>query len=172
MALTLDATVGGTSSNSYCTVAEAETYFESRLHTTDWDSATTEDKTAALVWATRLLDEWIAWKGYKATDEQTLRWPRYSVYDRDGYAYDNDELPQWLKDATAEQAKDLLTVDVTAPSDTQGFSEIQVETLRLKIDKADRDKTTTLSDAVIAMVEYFGIVRKRGGTSVIALTRA
>ena len=43
MALVIDATVGGISSNSYVTLAEAETYFLSDYHSDAWDALTTDD---------------------------------------------------------------------------------------------------------------------------------
>ena len=59
MAIVLDATVGGSSANSYCTRAEGDTYHEAHLYATAWTGATSGNKDAALVWATRMLDEQI-----------------------------------------------------------------------------------------------------------------
>ena len=39
MAVVIIADVGGATSNSYVTLAEADTYFEARLHTSVWDNA-------------------------------------------------------------------------------------------------------------------------------------
>lgn len=174
MAVTLDASVGGASSNSYSFLTEAETYHDTRLHTLDWDNSNDPDKTIALIWATRLLDEWVDWYGSKVglMDDQALRWPRYSVSDRDGEDFDFDIIPQFLKDATAELAKDLITEDVTADADTKGFSEMKIDVLMLKIDKVDRDATTVISDSVKAMVEPYGTFRSRGSSGMINLRRA
>ena len=76
MALVLDATAAGATSNTYITLADAELYYETRLHVSDWDNANDADKGAALVWATRLLDEWMDWDGSNYDDDQALRWPR------------------------------------------------------------------------------------------------
>jgi hypothetical protein len=111
MALTLIATVGAANANSYTTVEEADAYHEAHLYASTWTSASTEPKTAALVWATRLLDEACDWNGTKATNEQALRWPRGGVYDADGVPFDTDEIPLTLKYATAEFARLLLASD-------------------------------------------------------------
>jgi len=174
MAVTLIATVGGASSNSYSTVAEAETYHDTRLHNDAWNTGSSADKTIALIWSTRLLDEWVDWNGSKVElmENQALRWPRYSVTDRDGEDFDSNIIPQFLKDATAELAKDLLAEDVTADADTKGFSEMKIDVLSFKIDKGDRDATTVISDTVKTMVEPYGVIRSRAGSGVVELMRA
>ena len=83
MAVTLDTTIGGASSNAYCTLAEAETYMEARLHKADWTAAADATKNSAIVWATRLLDEGLEWDGTVYSEEQALRWPRTGVYTRE-----------------------------------------------------------------------------------------
>jgi hypothetical protein len=111
MPLTLIATAGAANANSYTTVEEADAYHDAHLYASTWTNATTEQKTAALVWATRLLDEQCEWDGTKATNEQALRWPRGGAYDADGVPFDVDEIPQSLKYATAEFARHLLASD-------------------------------------------------------------
>lgn len=172
MAVTIDATPGGISSNSYCTLAEAEAYHETRLYNTDWTTATDANKNIVLVWATRLLDEWVDWQGEKRDEDQALRWPRYNVLDRDGYEFDYDSIPQFLKDAVAEQAVYLLATDVTAAPDTQGFSQIQVGDLKLVVDKLDRDKIGVIAESVESIVGAYGDVQSRGGGRTITLVRA
>ena len=46
--MALDATIGGTSSDSYITVADADTYHGNNLNVTDWTGASTADKEKAL----------------------------------------------------------------------------------------------------------------------------
>ena len=170
MAITIDTTISGENANSYSTVGEADTYFTGHLYKTAWTSSTTKEE--SLVMATRLLDSWVLWKGYRATEDQALRWPRYDVQDRDGYTYDSDIYPQFLKDATAELALYLLQNDPTAEPDSKGYSEMKVDSLMLKIDKSDRDSTTTIPDIVKSMVEPYGSIRKRGGSKQVKLLRS
>lgn len=120
MAVVIDETVGGASANSFVSLAEADAYMESRLNASTWESsASTDDKNRALVEATRMLDT-LAWAGRTAADTQALAWPRDWVVDPDSPTqdyFDNDELPQRLKDATMELAFQFIkagTTDVAA----------------------------------------------------------
>jgi len=155
MAIVLDATAAGTDSNTYSTLAEAETYFESRLHKTDWSGETDADKNIALVWATRLLDEQVDWVGVVWDDDQALRWPRSSVVDADGRDVTYDTIPQFLKDATAELAMHLLAGDRVDDDDTRGFEVIQVGPIKLKINPFDR--TPILPPSVWSLIGPYGI---------------
>ena len=61
--------------NTYVTVDEADTYFETRLDVAAWVNADVAQKEAALVTATSLLDE-KPWNGYTPTVTQKLAFPR------------------------------------------------------------------------------------------------
>src|SRR5438128_1270421 len=99
----VDATPGGPASNSFATVAEADAYHVARLHNPEWAAASNGDKEAALEWATRVLDR-LPWQGSRAGITQLLRWPRYAVYDLDGFYVSSLTIPAFLRDATAELA--------------------------------------------------------------------
>ena len=131
MAVEIDATPAGAQANSYCTLAEAEAYHETRLHNTAWTAADDATKKKALIWATRLLDEQIEWEGFATHfDTQVLQWPRMAlyypgydnVYDMLGRAIGEDEIPQRLKNAQAELALYLISADTTAALQTDSFS--------------------------------------------------
>jgi len=178
MALTIIATPGAANANSYTTKAEASAvggYWETRLFRTSWTGAAVADRNAALVWSTQILDDWVDWIGSKVDDrdDQSLRWPRYGATDVDGDDFDSDEVPSFLKDATSELAGHLLGLDAdpTAKPDTQGFSELKVGSLELKVDKHDRDEYTLIPDSVVAMIEPYGRIRQRGGPSVADVVR-
>lgn len=157
MALTLIATAGAVNANSYCTLAEAYIYHQSRLHSMPtWDAADDgEEKAPALVWATRLLDETLKWVGLKATDAQALRWPRTFAYDIDGIEISDTTIPQFLKNATAEYAFYLLGTDMTADDtrDLMGFEELKVGPISLKVDKYT--KKPVLPRSVAQIVRRF-----------------
>lgn len=178
MAITIIATPGAANANSYVTKAEASAvggYWETRLFNTKWTSATDANKNAALVWATRLLDDWVDWVGSKVDirENQALRWPRYNAKDIDGEWYESDEIPPFLKDATSELAGHLLslTADPTAPPDTQGFKSLKVGSLALEVDVKDRDMYTLIPDSVVAIIEPYGRIRSRGGRSLADVVR-
>lgn len=169
---TIDATVGGTSSNSFMTLAEADAYWADNYHSTAWDALIDDDKNKLLIMATQTLDYWVDWIGHRATEDQALRWPRYDVQDLDGYTFDSDIIPNFLKDATAELASYFISYNPAAEPDTKGFSEIRVDVIALKIDKADRDGITSIPDYVLAIIEPYGTIRTRGGDSTVTLIRA
>lgn len=78
MALTIDATFAGTSSNSYVTLDEANNELQYRFDAATWnDAGTTDtDKIIALVMACRKID-CKEFNGIKYTLEQALSFPRY-----------------------------------------------------------------------------------------------
>lgn len=170
MALILDATVGGESANSYCTRAEGTTYHEAHLYATAWTGATDANKDAALVWATRMLDEQIEWAGEKTTVEQALRWPRGGAYDRDGCGIEDDVIPTFLKNATAELARYLLEGNRpgTLDSSMSGVESVKVGTVEVKFDKMDR--IATLPESVMAMIHF--VVADRLGSNNVKVERS
>src|SRR3990167_611371 len=123
---TVTTTVGGTSSNSYISVADATTYFTKRLSSTDWTDATTANQEAALIQATRRLND-EDFEGMKTDSDQVLAWPRFGTYDRDGVSYDSDAIPEIVKDAQCEVAIALLSGDLDL-DDTglEGFTDVTV----------------------------------------------
>lgn len=262
MSILIAATPRSTTANSYLTVAEADTYFETRLYTTAWDNAaatpdaegytvdvdethghnnengagdatavvdgsgtgsftvgtkirfashsttytvtgtsvhsdllhldvspvlsqdltqgdaverlTANTKEKALIQATSMLDEYFNWFGTILDEDQALRFPRYSAYDRDGYVYDEEEIPQELKDATCEMALRLLQGDsMTEPSlTTQGFSEVTLGPINVKVDTSNKDDV--VADTVVSMVSHLGAptAYANRGTKVVPLWRS
>lgn len=114
------------STNSYCTVAEAQAYFDYRLHTSVWDNASTDDKNRALVWGTKQIDEHIDFYGSPYVTGQALQWPRSGMIGATGESIGYTDIPTRLKEATAEMALELLSSDVTLNSDTDGLSSLGV----------------------------------------------
>ena len=80
--MTIDASIGGASSDSFTSLADANTYMGARLYTTEWDTASDTNKEKALKQATVELDR-MNWKGdvVDTATPQALRWPRSSVKD-------------------------------------------------------------------------------------------
>lgn len=138
MALTITATVGSASANSFVTEAEAIAYVATRLNASAWSTVSgatcTETEKAALIEATRELGS-LPWPGTKASESQALQWPRQWVVDADspnGFFYDTDVIPQRVKDATAELALQFLkagTTDVAALDPKLGIVSEQVDVI-------------------------------------------
>ncbi len=100
---------GLNTANSYASLAEADAYIESKLGSSAWGTWSTKsesDRIVALIQATQYLDAQYdgQWRGSRANETQALAWPRASVEDDDGYAVDDDVVPQKLKDACCEMA--------------------------------------------------------------------
>ena len=106
MAITITATPGDASANSYVTLAEANTYLEASLQAETWAALDDERKKASLVHATRLIETY-KFGGLKSTSTQALEWPREGVFDRNGYVVSG--VPKKLKDAQCELAMWELT---------------------------------------------------------------
>lgn len=165
---TIDATVGGASSNAYLDAAEADVYFDNRLHASAWTSASADDKDRALIMATLDLDSRIEWAGYKASTMQALGWPRSGIVDDDGYSVDSSKIPDEIKTATCELALVLLGKDTTATSDTAGIKSLTVDTIKLDFDK--RDRVNPIPESIMAPLRKWG--RLSGSSSKIAIYRA
>ncbi len=129
MAAALDATIGGTASNSYATVAEAQAYFDERLHPDDWDNAATpgDNQTRALIEATRRIDL-ERFEGTRVDRDQALKWPRFEADDFDGWVYESNLIPDIVKRATYEMAIALLgaSSDPLAEGGLEGFKRVKV----------------------------------------------
>ena len=59
MAATINATIKDANANSYVTLAEANTYFETVPSSTQWDNKTDDKKNRALISATRWIDSFV-----------------------------------------------------------------------------------------------------------------
>jgi len=156
MALVLIATAGAADANSYCTLVESNGYHEAHVYGASWIDAEDEQKNQALVWATRLLDEQVDWKGDVTSLTQALRWPRFMVPDRDGRLYfDSATIPIFLKHATAELARHLLAGDRTEERSI-GISSVTADTVEVTFDK--HDVKPILPPSVVSIVQAYGTV--------------
>jgi hypothetical protein len=102
--------------NSYATLEEADAYHASRLYSETWDAADQTTKEKALITATSLLD--------------------VSMLTRAGYTIPTTPVPQALKNATAELAKQVLGTDRTADNEVlrQGLTSLKVGEVQLNFD--------------------------------------
>jgi hypothetical protein len=171
---TLVATPKSPLANSYCTVAEGTTYHEAHLYATDWDAATTDQKTISLIMATRLLDskyEWFGWMTLSTSEGQVLQWPRNSLVDIDKMSsLNSDTIPERIKWATAELASNLLVTNRTADSDveTQGISSLSAGPISLSF--KDNVKAKVIPDYVRSLIpSWWGVLL--GNQSTIPVAR-
>lgn len=178
----INATAGAASANSYITETDATQYFTDRLYADAWNAASSDERKAALLWATRVLDSRVDWHGVRATAAQSLDWPRAYVKDMDaalippsdpnypGYTYlDGTIVPAAIKHAQCELALALLGGDITLDPGTQGFTSIAVGPISLGVDK--NDKPQSLPRAVRELLVGFGEPRNEKSSRVVKLRR-
>ena len=140
MAVAIDATVGGASANSFTTLAAADTFMESRLNASTWETDASDDsKNRALVEATRQISR-LSYGGRRTDGTQILSWPRQVTFDPDSPVQDyfsSTVVPQRVKDATMELAFQYIkagTTDVAALDATHNVK-------RSRIDVIDKEYT-------------------------------
>jgi len=133
VAATISATLKGETSNSYVTLAEANTYFETAPEESTWDDKTDDQKNRALISACRWIDS-LNYLGDRCDNDQALKWPR------NNYHVDNVELvctaiPRGIKYAQYELAHALAndTTAVTGNKGTDGtYEEVKLGDIEVK----------------------------------------
>jgi len=163
--MALDATVGGSASNSYCDRATADTYFADRLYAADWTTASTGDRDKALIMATARLEQEY-YEGFKATDTQLLKWPRSWVY-VDGSYLASDAIPSKLIAATSEYALQFIQENVTAESELADFKRIKVGSIELEMNSSEAVQSGSIPSDVLRLLRDL-----RTGSSGAAIVRA
>ena len=116
MAAVIDATIAGTSANSYVTLAAANTYFETVPDSATWTDKTDDQKNRALISATRWIDA-LSFYGDRCTTTQALKWPRED-FEVDGIELVCTVIPTEIKVATYELARALAN-DTDAITNTE-----------------------------------------------------
>ena len=133
MAATITATLSSATANSYVTLTEANTYFETVPDSSTWTNKTDDQKNRSLIAATRWIDT-LNYYGSRCDNGQALKFPR------NNYTIDNVELtcttiPNNIKYAQYELARALAN-DTSAVTGTTGkdgnFSEVQLGDLQVK----------------------------------------
>lgn len=129
--------------NSYVSVEYADTYFTERLFSDTWNDADLTDKQAALMWACKLIDTNYIWTGARVNVDQPMAFPRYGMYDAEGYYLSSDAIPKQIMTAACELAMLLLREDRTAygEPDSAGITDLTVGPIQLTFDKADKKAT-------------------------------
>lgn len=149
----LDATVGGASANTYTTLAEANQYHEDRPASgATWSGAEDDEKNAALLWAQKLLDSMFEWSGAVTGYTQALLWPRIGMYYRSGEEVSSSVIPDELKWAQAEFARQLMAADRAGDSDveTQGITKLVAGPVELEF--KDNVAAKVVPDAVVNLI--------------------
>lgn len=104
----LVATPGDPLANSYTTVSQATAFLTMHLDTAAWTEASVPDQEAALMWATRLIDEQVQWYAIPTFPDQALALPQTGLLDRWGQPVLSTVIPIAVQQATALYALGLL----------------------------------------------------------------
>ena len=149
MAITITATVGSASANSYLTLSDANAIIEGLVlddDVTAWDNSTTDNKNRALFTATQRIDR-ERFLGARVADTQALQWPRSGVRKPDTYTnlyglsfpnrlvadyYSDTEIPTRVKNAQAVLAVYLNNNrDGLGLSGLEDFSNVSIGSLNV-----------------------------------------
>jgi hypothetical protein len=113
---TINATLSSASANSYVTLADANSYFETVPNSATWTDKTDDQKNRALISATRWIDS-LNFYGDRCNADQALKWPRNN-YDVDNITLSCSVIPSQIKYATYELARALAN-DTDAITNTE-----------------------------------------------------
>lgn len=133
--MALVTTPGDASADSYASVVEADAYHLTHLYASVWTLASETIKEQALQMAARLLDGMPgAWTGAAAASTQALGWPRSGMLSRNGFAIEEDAIPNNLKYAQSEYARQLIAGDRTADNSViaQGITGLTASSVSLQ----------------------------------------
>ena len=139
MAATINATLKSATANSYVTLAEADSYFETVPDSTTWDNKTDDQKNRALISATRWIDNQVFY-GDRCDVEQALSWPRNN-YHVDRVELTCSVIPADIKYATYELARALAndTESITGSTgDTGLYEAVKLGDLEVKYNTASQ----------------------------------
>ena len=186
MAITLvkeDGT-GLANANAYASAADGDAYHAGHLYATAWTGATDDQKAAALVMATRLIDGQYQFNGLRSHSDQGLQWPRVNCPDPDKapipvltslLLYDPfvpfSIVPLAVVQATCELARELLIADRTASAPGEGLKSYSDTTAGKTTVYDKSDTKPVISPVSQAMLIKFGsLVSAKSGA--VRLVRA
>jgi hypothetical protein len=186
MAVSIDATAGGASANSYITLTEANTFVEAMISSSDvskWTTGNDDSRNRALAAAAQRLDR-ERFLGARATDTQALQWPRTGVRKPDTYVntyatgfpfrisddyFTDEEVPDQVKRAQIEMAVYLKNnVDGISLGGLEDFKNVKIGSLDVT-----PDKTGAIgADRVPPMFERYLTGLRISGPGNIAIKRS
>lgn len=146
MAFTVEDGTGLTNSNSYLSVAGADTLLEQSPDREPWKCRSDVEREVALRFATAYLDAKYRWYGdiFNPGAPQALQWPRTKNTDDKGQEIAGGTVPLQLERATARIALEVAKAsslssgaeDLTASIEASGaIKSFQIETLSITFDQ-------------------------------------
>ena len=171
---------GKADANAYADVADGNAYHDGHLYATAWTGATDDQKTTALVMASRLIDSEYQFNGLRSVDSQALQWPRVNCLDPDKAPIPIltslllvdpfvpfSIVPKQVVQATCEMARELLVADRTAAPVGEGLKYYNQSGTQTGYDKTDR--RPVISPVAQALLDKFGslIAGKSGAVRLV-----
>lgn len=152
-------TAGSATANAYVSRLVADQFHLDRpivgttVETGLWEDADSNQKDAAILWATKLLDKFFLWNGWVTDPLQRLLWPRYGLYSVNRRArLDPNTIPDEIQWATAELARQLLVKDRTGDSDIETFGLKLIKAGPIRLDFKDSVHAKPIPDIVKNMI--------------------
>ena len=139
MAATINATIKSETANSYVTLTEANSYFETVPDSSTWTDKKADQKNRALISATRWIDTFV-YQGDRCDENQALKFPRTN-YQVDRVELSCSTIPLNIKYAQYELARALAndTDAMTGNLGTDGnFSEVKLGDIEVKYNTASQ----------------------------------
>jgi hypothetical protein len=164
------------------TLTGAERHHDGQLYASAWTGAGDDQKAAALVMATRLIDAECQFNGLRSVDAQALQWPRVNCLDPDKAPVPvltsllqldpfvpASVVPKALVLATCEMARELLVADRTAAPVGEGLQYQNSGGTQTGYDKGDtRPVIPRLVQAML--IKYGSLLKSKSGA--VRLVRA
>lgn len=163
---TLISTSGGSTSNSYSTLAEISTYLDAHPFGHKWATLSEPARTRIAIYATLLLETHVIWSGTKATEAQALSHPRTALYNRFGELIADTVIAPEVKRAQAELCRFLAEKDPTN-QDHAGITSISTPAVSLSFNSSARD--AVIPPVVATMVAHLGSVQSAHSLQVRAV---
>ena len=187
MAIVLVATAGGSTSNTYQTLADAQAIIDGFIEDADvtaWATATTDAKNRALYTAAQRLDR-ERYLGARATDTQSMQWPRTGVRKPDTYIntyavgfpfrittdyFTDTEIPTQIKQAQAVLAVFLNnTTDSLGLSGLEDYNSVSVGPISISVNTSSPQSG---ADKIPPMVERYLTGLRISGPGNISIRRS
>ena len=187
MAIVLVATAGGSTSNTYQTLADAQAIIDGLIEDADVTAlatATTDAKNRALYTAAQRLDR-ERYLGARATDTQSMQWPRTGVRKPDTYIntyavgfpfrittdyFTDTEIPTQIKQAQAVLAVFLNNnTDSLGLSGLEDYNSVSVGPISISVNTSSPQSG---ADKIPPMVERYLIGLRISGPGNISIRRS
>lgn len=137
---------GLVNADSFVSVDFADNYFFSRGFS-KWQELEQEKKEVALVNATDFINNYFEWKGKRLTANQSLAFPRQSLFDNEGFALEG--VPTSVKQAVCEAIKINIDGELYETQESNGavVSE-KIGNLQFSYDVSKKDTFATRYESI------------------------